>query len=170
MRYVLLMPYLFTARLLVVIFCSGRSPPAEGASTNSNEPSTANSATTSSPATTTPDVPLQPYSKMRAPPPPFHIVASGQAAQFAQQTAAAAASLPVPSYNMGPNPATLASNRDKCTGPLLSYKEFLLSLSDDISPAESLQKYQKYKETYSKKHMKSFFELHKTEDWFFRTL
>nr|CAD1825456.1 unnamed protein product [Ananas comosus var. bracteatus] len=48
---------------------------------------------------------------------------------------------------------------------LMSYKQFIQELEDDVSPAESLRRYEEYKTEYITTQKRAYFDLHKEEDW-----
>ncbi|KAK8488790.1 hypothetical protein V6N12_018803 [Hibiscus sabdariffa] len=48
---------------------------------------------------------------------------------------------------------------------LMSYKQFIQELEDDILPAEAERRYQEYKSEYISTQKKAFFYAHKNEDW-----
>eukprot|EP00850_Spirogloea_muscicola_P013334 SM000090S24296 [mRNA] locus=s90:133745:139085:+ [translate_table: standard] len=50
-------------------------------------------------------------------------------------------------------------------GGMMTYKQFMLELEDDVSPAESLQRYEEYKKECTDSQKKAFFAQHKEEDW-----
>lgn len=51
-------------------------------------------------------------------------------------------------------------------GKLLSFKEFVLSASDDINEQEALARYSDYKTDYTRKQIDKFFKEHQEEEWF----
>ncbi|TYI48824.1 hypothetical protein E1A91_D13G274500v1 [Gossypium mustelinum] len=48
---------------------------------------------------------------------------------------------------------------------LMSYKQFIQELEDDILPAEAERRYQEYKSEYISTQKRAFFDAHKNEDW-----
>ncbi|XP_003563493.1 serrate RNA effector molecule isoform X1 [Brachypodium distachyon] len=48
---------------------------------------------------------------------------------------------------------------------LMTYKQFIQVLEDDISPAEAESRYQEYKTEYITTQKRAYFDLHKNEDW-----
>lgn len=50
--------------------------------------------------------------------------------------------------------------------PMLSFKHFLATQDDNITDAESICKYNKYKQDFKKEQIKEFFAQHKEEEWF----
>ncbi|GJN15693.1 hypothetical protein PR202_gb02629 [Eleusine coracana subsp. coracana] len=48
---------------------------------------------------------------------------------------------------------------------LMSYKQFIQELEDDISPVEAQSRYEEYKSEYIRTQKKAYFDLHKNEDW-----
>ncbi|XP_002968914.2 serrate RNA effector molecule isoform X1 [Selaginella moellendorffii] len=48
---------------------------------------------------------------------------------------------------------------------LLSYKQFIVELEDDILPAEAERRYEEYKAEYVSTQKRAYFEQHKEEDW-----
>ena len=50
--------------------------------------------------------------------------------------------------------------------PMLSFKHFLATQDDNITDAESIQKYNKYKLDFKKEQIKEFFAQHKDEEWY----
>ncbi|KAM3732783.1 hypothetical protein ACB098_11G085400 [Castanea mollissima] len=72
-------------------------------------------------------------------------------------------------------PSDMASNRggfpdSSNTGStqregLMSYKQFIQELEDDILPAEAERRYQEYKSEYISTQKRAFFEAHKDEEW-----
>jgi len=46
-----------------------------------------------------------------------------------------------------------------------TYKQFLLTQDDSITPAEAAKKYEVYKEDYRKKQARAFFKARKEEEW-----
>ncbi|KAL1128710.1 hypothetical protein V6Z11_A13G267000 [Gossypium hirsutum] len=48
---------------------------------------------------------------------------------------------------------------------LMSYKQFIQELEDDIVPAEAERRYQEYKSEYISTQKRAFFDAHKNEDW-----
>ncbi|GLT43246.1 hypothetical protein SLA2020_172100 [Shorea laevis] len=48
---------------------------------------------------------------------------------------------------------------------LMSYKQFIQELEDDILPAEAERRYQEYKSEYISTQKRAFFDAHKDEDW-----
>uniref|UniRef100_A0ACD6AD51 Uncharacterized protein n=1 Tax=Avena sativa TaxID=4498 RepID=A0ACD6AD51_AVESA len=48
---------------------------------------------------------------------------------------------------------------------LMTYKQFMQVLEDDISPAEAERRYQEYKTEYITTQKRAYFDLHKNEDW-----
>ncbi|XP_034687821.1 serrate RNA effector molecule [Vitis riparia] len=48
---------------------------------------------------------------------------------------------------------------------LMSYKQFIQELEDDILPAEAERRYQEYKSEYISTQKRSFFDSHKDEEW-----
>jgi len=58
------------------------------------------------------------------------------------------------------------TSRDIYEGPLKSYKQFLETQPDNITPSEAERRYDEYKSEYKKNHSRSFYYEHKNEDWF----
>ncbi|GAY50862.1 serrate RNA effector molecule [Citrus sinensis] len=50
---------------------------------------------------------------------------------------------------------------------LMSYKQFIQELEDDILPAEAERRYQEYKSEYISTQKRVFFDAHKDEEWYF---
>jgi hypothetical protein len=48
---------------------------------------------------------------------------------------------------------------------LMSYKQFIQELEDDILPSEAERRYQEYKSEYITTQKRAFFNTHKEEDW-----
>ncbi|XP_062171529.1 serrate RNA effector molecule isoform X4 [Alnus glutinosa] len=48
---------------------------------------------------------------------------------------------------------------------LMSYKQFIQELEDDVLPAEAEHRYQEYKSEYISTQKRAFFDAHKDEDW-----
>lgn len=48
---------------------------------------------------------------------------------------------------------------------LMSYKQFIQELEDDVLPAEAERRYQEYKTEYISTQKRAYFEAHKDEDW-----
>ncbi|PWZ29225.1 Serrate RNA effector molecule [Zea mays] len=48
---------------------------------------------------------------------------------------------------------------------LMSYKQFIQELEDDVSPVEAQSRYEEYKSEYITTQKKAYFALHKDEDW-----
>ncbi|KAL5231314.1 hypothetical protein ABZP36_030090 [Zizania latifolia] len=48
---------------------------------------------------------------------------------------------------------------------LMSYKQFMLELEDDVSPDKAQCRYEEYKSEYITTQKKAYFDLHKNEDW-----
>ncbi|VAI86283.1 unnamed protein product [Triticum turgidum subsp. durum] len=48
---------------------------------------------------------------------------------------------------------------------LMSYKQFMQELEDDVSPVEAQSRYEEYKSEYITTQKKAYFDLHKNEDW-----
>lgn len=48
---------------------------------------------------------------------------------------------------------------------LMTYKQFIAELEDDISPAEAERRYQEYRTEYISTQKRAFFQAHKDEDW-----
>uniref|UniRef100_A0ACD5YB89 Uncharacterized protein n=1 Tax=Avena sativa TaxID=4498 RepID=A0ACD5YB89_AVESA len=48
---------------------------------------------------------------------------------------------------------------------LMSYKQFMQELEDDVLPVEAQRRYEEYKSEYITTQKKAYFELHKNEDW-----
>ncbi|KAL5225775.1 hypothetical protein ABZP36_012414 [Zizania latifolia] len=48
---------------------------------------------------------------------------------------------------------------------LMTYKQFIQVLEDDISPTEAERRYQEYKTEYITTQKRAYFDLHKNEDW-----
>jgi len=49
---------------------------------------------------------------------------------------------------------------------LMTYKEFMTTLPDDVSPDEALEAYMRYKTEFSKSEERMFWEAHRKEEWF----
>ncbi|KAK4764239.1 hypothetical protein SAY87_013677 [Trapa incisa] len=49
---------------------------------------------------------------------------------------------------------------------LMSYKQFIQELEDDILPAEAERRYQEYRSEYISTQKKAYFDAHKDEDWY----
>ncbi|KAL5719525.1 hypothetical protein ACHQM5_012286 [Ranunculus cassubicifolius] len=65
-----------------------------------------------------------------------------------------------PSYNEALNGA--GSNQRE---GLMSYKQFIQELEDDILPAEAERRYQEYRSEYISTQKRAFFDTHKDEEW-----
>ncbi|KAJ8766830.1 hypothetical protein K2173_008384 [Erythroxylum novogranatense] len=63
--------------------------------------------------------------------------------------------------NYGDVPNTGGTQREG----LMSYKQFIQELEDDILPAEAERRYQEYKSEYISTQKRVFFEAHKDEEW-----
>ncbi|WOK94381.1 serrate RNA effector molecule-like isoform X1 [Canna indica] len=50
-------------------------------------------------------------------------------------------------------------------GGLMSYKQFIQELEDDISPAEAERRYEEYRSEYISTQKRAYFEAHKEEQW-----
>eukprot|EP00271_Cylindrocystis_brebissonii_P005834 TRINITY_DN18169_c0_g1_i1.p1 TRINITY_DN18169_c0_g1~~TRINITY_DN18169_c0_g1_i1.p1 ORF type:complete len:940 (+),score=181.73 TRINITY_DN18169_c0_g1_i1:351-3170(+) len=61
-------------------------------------------------------------------------------------------------------PADHVPQREGARG-LLTYKQFMLELEDDVSPTEAEKRYSAYKAEYIQERKQEYFELHKGEDW-----
>uniref|UniRef100_A0A453RLJ6 C2H2-type domain-containing protein n=2 Tax=Aegilops tauschii subsp. strangulata TaxID=200361 RepID=A0A453RLJ6_AEGTS len=48
---------------------------------------------------------------------------------------------------------------------LMSYKQFMQELEDDVSPVEAQSRYEEYKSEYITTQKKAYFDLHKNDDW-----
>ena len=48
---------------------------------------------------------------------------------------------------------------------MMSFKQFLNNLSDEIDEEIAIKKYNEYKLDYKRTHCKKFFMIHKEEDW-----
>eukprot|EP01018_Ginkgo_biloba_P028539 Gb_07578 [translate_table: standard] len=48
---------------------------------------------------------------------------------------------------------------------LMTYKQFITEVEDDISPAEAQHRYEEYKTEYIATQKNAFFEAHKDEEW-----
>uniref|UniRef100_A0A0E0AXP2 C2H2-type domain-containing protein n=1 Tax=Oryza glumipatula TaxID=40148 RepID=A0A0E0AXP2_9ORYZ len=48
---------------------------------------------------------------------------------------------------------------------LMSYKQFMQELEDDVSPDEAQHRYEEYKSEYITTQKKAYFDLHKNDDW-----
>ncbi|XP_066330966.1 serrate RNA effector molecule-like isoform X3 [Miscanthus floridulus] len=48
---------------------------------------------------------------------------------------------------------------------LMSYKQFIQELEDDVSPVEAQSRFEEYKSEYITTQKKAYFDLHKDEDW-----
>ncbi|KAM0905609.1 hypothetical protein ACQ4PT_017282 [Festuca glaucescens] len=48
---------------------------------------------------------------------------------------------------------------------LMSYKQFMQELEDDVSPVEAQRRYEEYKSEYITTQKKAYFDLHKNDDW-----
>ncbi|KAL9298233.1 hypothetical protein ACSQ67_024129 [Phaseolus vulgaris] len=48
---------------------------------------------------------------------------------------------------------------------LMSYKQFIQELEDDILPAEAERRYQEYKSEYISTQKRAYFNAHKDEEW-----
>lgn len=58
-----------------------------------------------------------------------------------------------------------ASNAGSTREGLMSYKQFIQELEDDILPAEAERRYQEYKSEYITTQKRAFFDAHKAEEW-----
>ncbi|CAJ0600184.1 unnamed protein product [Cylicocyclus nassatus] len=56
--------------------------------------------------------------------------------------------------------------KDDYSGPMLSFKKFLMTQDDDISDSAALAAYNEYKQEYKRRELQRFFDAHKTEEWF----
>uniref|UniRef100_A0A5B7AMB5 Putative arsenite-resistance protein n=2 Tax=Davidia involucrata TaxID=16924 RepID=A0A5B7AMB5_DAVIN len=63
----------------------------------------------------------------------------------------------------GYNDASNAGNTQR--EGLMSYKQFIQELEDDILPAEAERRYQEYKSEYISTQKRAFFDAHKDEEW-----
>ncbi|CAD6194737.1 unnamed protein product [Caenorhabditis auriculariae] len=52
------------------------------------------------------------------------------------------------------------------TGPMLTFKRFLLNQEDDISDEDAVKKYNEYKIDFKRQQLERFFRAHKEEEWF----
>ncbi|GBG58862.1 hypothetical protein CBR_g261 [Chara braunii] len=63
-------------------------------------------------------------------------------------------------------PASRDSRRSRENGgALLTYKQFIVDLEDDITPEEAQRRYEEYRKEYSETAKRSFFESHREEEW-----
>ncbi|KAK6047971.1 hypothetical protein COOONC_14525, partial [Cooperia oncophora] len=58
------------------------------------------------------------------------------------------------------------TKNDDFSGPMLTFKKFLMTQDDDISDSAALAAYNEYKQEYKRKELQRFFDAHKTEEWF----
>ncbi|KAK6739624.1 hypothetical protein RB195_008241 [Necator americanus] len=58
------------------------------------------------------------------------------------------------------------AKNDDYSGPMLTFKKFLMTQDDDISDSAALASYNEYKQEYKKRELQRFFDAHKTEEWF----
>lgn len=58
------------------------------------------------------------------------------------------------------------AKNDDFSGPMLTFKKFLMTQDDDISDSAALAAYNEYKQEYKRKELQRFFDAHKTEEWF----
>ncbi|KAI8573332.1 hypothetical protein RHMOL_Rhmol01G0269000 [Rhododendron molle] len=58
-----------------------------------------------------------------------------------------------------------ASNAGNTREGLMSYKQFIQELEDDILPAEAERRYQEYKSEFITTQKRAFFDAHKAEEW-----
>uniref|UniRef100_A0A7I5E8U6 Serrate RNA effector molecule homolog n=1 Tax=Haemonchus contortus TaxID=6289 RepID=A0A7I5E8U6_HAECO len=58
------------------------------------------------------------------------------------------------------------AKNDDFSGPMLTFKKFLMTQEDDISDSAALAAYNEYKQEYKRKELQRFFDAHKTEEWF----
>lgn len=49
------------------------------------------------------------------------------------------------------------------------FKQFVMSLKDDVDEEEAVEGYRKYKTKYKKNSITSFFRAHQNEEWYVRT-
>jgi hypothetical protein len=55
----------------------------------------------------------------------------------------------------------------RCAGrALISYKQFMAELEDNILPGEAERRYDEYKTEFITTQNRSFFEQHKDDDWY----
>ena len=63
--------------------------------------------------------------------------------------------------------STTASSENCPTQPImLTFKQFLHRLDDDVADSDAVKKYNEYKSEFKKKQAKDFFEKHKDEEWY----
>lgn len=55
---------------------------------------------------------------------------------------------------------------DDFSGPMMTFKKFLMTQDDDISDSAALAAYNEYKQEYKRKELQRFFDAHKAEEWF----
>ncbi|EYB91278.1 hypothetical protein Y032_0207g2005 [Ancylostoma ceylanicum] len=58
------------------------------------------------------------------------------------------------------------AKNDDYSGPMLTFKKFLMTQDDDISDSAALAAYNEYKQEYKRRELQRFFDAHKTEEWF----
>ncbi|WKY00575.1 hypothetical protein Q1695_014979 [Nippostrongylus brasiliensis] len=58
------------------------------------------------------------------------------------------------------------TKNDDFSGPMLTFKKFLMTQDDDISDSAALAAYNEYKQEYKRKELQRFFDAHKGEEWF----
>ncbi|KAK6014856.1 hypothetical protein OSTOST_19751, partial [Ostertagia ostertagi] len=58
------------------------------------------------------------------------------------------------------------TKNDDFSGPMLTFKKFLMTQEDDISDSAALAAYNEYKQEYKRRELQRFFDAHKTEEWF----
>ncbi|GAB2274480.1 hypothetical protein Dimus_009251 [Dionaea muscipula] len=63
----------------------------------------------------------------------------------------------------GFNDASIAGNTQR--EGLMSYKQFIQELEDDVLPSEAERRYQEYKSEYISTQKRTYFEAHKDEEW-----
>jgi len=70
-----------------------------------------------------------------------------------------------PGHTLSRGPG-LASYSRRRRRNLMSYKEFMATLPDDVSPEEAQEAYTRYKTEFSKSEERIFWEAHRKEEWF----
>ncbi|KAG7949026.1 hypothetical protein I3843_13G039300 [Carya illinoinensis] len=69
----------------------------------------------------------------------------------------------VGTYQNGPSDSSNTGSTQR--EGLMSYKQFIQELEDDILPAEAERRYQEYKSEYISTQKRAFFDAHKDEEW-----
>nr|XP_024398983.1 serrate RNA effector molecule-like isoform X3 [Physcomitrium patens] len=68
-------------------------------------------------------------------------------------------------YRDGPYPSMYGSRPPPRRDGLMSYKQFIVELEDDILPGEAERRYEEYKSEFITTQKRAFFEQHKDDDW-----